>query len=159
MKMGDRTFEYHGDQEKTKKSWNDRGFFTVGDAGEMDEDGFLFLRDRKVDMIIAGGVNIYPAETESVLLQHPKVGDCAVFGIPDEAMGEQIKATVQPADGVEAGPELQAELIAYCMENLAKYKVPRSIDFLDDFPRDPNGKVYKRKLRDPYWAGRTSQLV
>ena len=159
MKMGDRTFEYHGDVEKTKKSWNEKGFFTVGDAGELDADGFLFLRDRKVDMIIAGGVNIYPAETESVLLQHPKVGDCAVFGIPDEAMGEQIKATVQPADGVVAGPELEAELIAYCFENLAKFKVPRSIDFLDDFPRDPNGKVYKRKLRDPYWAGRTSQLV
>ena len=159
MKMGDRTFEYHGDAEKTRKSWNAMGFFTVGDAGELDDDGFLFLRDRKVDMIIAGGVNIYPAETESVLLQHPKVGDCAVFGIPDEAMGEQIKATVQPADGVPVGPELEAELIAYCLENLAKFKVPRSIDFLVDFPRDPNGKVYKRKLRDPYWAGRTSQLV
>jgi long-chain acyl-CoA synthetase len=159
MKMGDRTFEYHGDKEKTKKSWNDRGFFTVGDAGEMDGDGFLFLRDRKVDMIIAGGVNIYPAETESVLLQHPKVGDCCVFGIPDDDAGEQINATVQPAEGVEAGPELEAELLAYCMDNLAKFKVPRSIDFLDDFPRDPNGKVYKRKLRDPYWAGRSSQLV
>lgn len=158
MKMGDRTFEYHGDKEKTKKSWNDRGFFTVGDAGEMDRDGFLFLRDRKVDMIIAGGVNIYPAETESVLLQHPKVGDCAVFGIPDEAMGEAVKATVQPAEGVSTDG-LEQELIVFCLENLAKYKVPRSIDFLDDFPRDPNGKVYKRKLRDPYWAGRTSQLV
>jgi long-chain acyl-CoA synthetase len=159
MKMGDRTFEYHGDPEKTKKSWNDKGFFTVGDAGELDADGYLFLRDRKVDMIISGGVNIYPAETESVLLQHPKVGDCAVFGIPHDDLGEQIKATVQPAEGVEAGPELEAELLAYCAENLAKFKVPRSIDFLDDFPRDPNGKVYKRKLRDPYWAGRTSQLV
>ena len=158
MKMGDRTFEYHGDKEKTKKSWNERGFFTVGDAGEMDEDGYLFLRDRKVDMIIAGGVNIYPAETESVLMQHPKVNDCAVFGIPDDDAGEQIKATVQPAEGVST-EGLEAELIAYCMENLAKFKVPRSIDFLDDFPRDPNGKVYKRKLRDPYWAGRTSQLV
>ncbi len=158
MKMGDRTFEYHGDKEKTEKSWNDRGFFTVGDAGEMDSDGFLFLRDRKVDMIIAGGVNIYPAETESVLLQHPKVGDCAVFGIPDEAMGEAIKATVQPAEGVST-EGLEQELIDYCLENLAKYKVPRSVDFLVDFPRDPNGKVYKRKLRDPYWVGRTSQLV
>ena len=159
MKMGDRTFEYHGDAEKTKRSWNDQGFFTVGDAGELDDDGFLFLRDRKVDMIIAGGVNIYPAETESVLLQHPMVGDCAVFGIPDEAMGEAIKAAVQPAEGAVAGPELEALLIAHCQENLAKYKVPRSIDFLDDFPRDPNGKVYKRTLRDPYWAGRSSQLV
>ncbi len=159
MKMGDRTFEYHGDKEKTRKSWNEQGFFTVGDAGEMDEDGFLFLRDRKIDMIIAGGVNIYPAETESVLMQHPKVGDCAVFGIPDDDAGEQIKATVQPADGVSAGPELEAELLDYCRENLARFKVPRSIDFLQDFPRDPNGKVYKRTLREPYWVGRDSQLV
>jgi long-chain acyl-CoA synthetase len=159
MKMGDRTFEYHGDPEKTKKSWNDRGFFTVGDAGEMDEDGFLFLRDRKIDMIIAGGVNIYPAEIESVLLQHPKVGDAAVFGIPHPDLGEEIKAVVQPVEGVEAGPELLAELVAYCAENIAKYKNPRTIDFLDQLPRDPNGKLYKRKLRDPYWADRDSQLV
>ncbi|MDP9101392.1 MAG: AMP-binding protein, partial [Actinomycetota bacterium] len=108
MKMGDRTFEYHGDPEKTRNSWNAQGFFTVGDAGELDEDGFLFLRDRKVDMIIAGGVNIYPAEVESVLLQHPKVGDCAVFGIPHDDLGEQIKAAVQPSEGIAAGPELEA---------------------------------------------------
>ncbi len=159
MKMGDRTFEYHGDPEKTKKSWNGQGFFTVGDAGEMDEDGFLFLRDRKIDMIIAGGVNIYPAETEGVLLQHPKVGDAAVFGIPDEDAGEQIKATVQPAEGVIGSPELERELIEWCTQHLAKYKVPRSIDFLDDFPRTATGKLLKRTLRDPYWAGRASQLV
>ena len=159
MQMGDRTFEYHGDPEKTKKSWNDQGFFTVGDAGELDEDGFLFLRDRTIDMIIAGGVNIYPAEIESVLLQHPKVGDAAVFGIPHPDFGEQIKATVQPAEGVTTGPELEAELIAWCVENLAKYKVPRSIDFLDDFPRTATGKLLKRTLRDPFWAGHTSQLV
>jgi long-chain acyl-CoA synthetase len=159
MKMGDRTFEYHGDPEKTKKSWNDRGFFTVGDAGEMDADGFLFLRDRKIDMIIAGGVNIYPAEIESVLLQHPKVGDVAVFGIPHPDLGEEIKAVVQPIEGVEAGPELLTELTQYCSDNIAKYKNPRSIDFLPELPRDPNGKLYKRKLRDPYWADRDSQLV
>ena len=159
MKMGDRTFEYHGDPEKTKKSWNDQGFFTVGDAGELDDDGFLFLRDRKVDMIISGGVNIYPAETESVLLQHPKVGDAAVFGVPNDDLGEEIKAAVQVAEGVDAGPELAQELIAYCADNLAKYKVPRSIDFVDDFPRTPTGKLIKRQLRDPYWAGRESQLV
>ncbi len=159
MKMGDRRFEYHGDPEKTRKSWNDQGFFTVGDAGELDEDGFLFLRDRKVDMIISGGVNIYPAETESVLLQHPKVGDCAVFGVPDDDLGEAIKAAVEPSEGVTPGPELAAELLAYCAENLARFKTPRSIDFVTDFPRDPNGKVYKRKLRDPYWADRQSQLV
>jgi long-chain acyl-CoA synthetase len=94
-----------------------------------------------------------------VLLQHPKVADAAVFGIPDDDAGEQIKATVQPAEGVEVGPELEQELIAFCLDNLAKYKVPRSIDFLDDFPRTATGKLLKRKLRDPYWAGRTSQLV
>ena len=151
-------FEYKGDSAKTKAN-RIGNFFTVGDLGELDADGYLFLRDRKSDMIISGGVNIYPAETESVLLQHPMVGDCAVFGIPDEAMGEAIKAAVQPAEGAVAGPELEALLIAHCQENLAKYKVPRSIDFLDDFPRDPSGKVYKRTLRDPYWAGRSSQLV
>jgi long-chain acyl-CoA synthetase len=158
MKMGDRTFEYHGDAEKTKKSWNDRGFFTVGDAGEMDEDGFLFLRDRKIDMIIAGGVNIYPAEIESVLLQHPKVNDAAVFGIPHADLGEEIKAAIQPVEGVTPA-ELEPELVAYCNDNLAKFKNPRSFDFHVDFPRDPNGKLYKRKLRDPYWANRDSQLV
>jgi long-chain acyl-CoA synthetase len=158
MKMGDRTFEYHGDPEKTKKSWNDRGFFTVGDAGELDEDGFLFLRDRKIDMIIAGGVNIYPAEIESVLMQHPKVNDAAVFGIPNADLGEEIKAAVQPVEGVDPA-ELEAELVAYCDANLAKFKNPRSFDFHADFPRDPNGKLYKRKLRDPYWSDRDSQLV
>jgi long-chain acyl-CoA synthetase len=158
MKMGDRTFEYHGDPEKTKKSWNDRGFFTGGDAGELDEDGFLFLRDRKIDMIIAGGVNIYPAEIESVLLQHPKVNDAAVFGIPHPDLGEEIKAAIQPVEGVDPA-ELERELVAYCNDNLAKFKNPRSFDFHSDFPRDPNGKLYKRKLRDPYWADRDSQLV
>jgi long-chain acyl-CoA synthetase len=158
MKMGDRTFEYHKDAEKTKKSWNDRGFFTVGDAGEMDEDGFLFLRDRKIDMIIAGGVNIYPAEIESVLMQHPKVNDAAVFGVPNADLGEEIKAAIQPVEGVDTN-ELEAELFAYCDANLAKFKNPRSFDFHEDFPRDPNGKLYKRKLRDPYWADRGSQLV
>jgi long-chain acyl-CoA synthetase len=159
MKMGDRTFEYHGDPEKTKKSWNEKGFFTVGDAGELDEDGFLFLRDRKIDMIISGGVNIYPAETESVLLQHPKVNDAAVYGIPHEDLGEAIHATVQLVEGVEAGPDVEAELIAFCTDNLAKYKVPRSIDFRQDFPRTETGKLLKRQLRDPFWADKDSQLV
>lgn len=159
MSMGEQRFTYHGDEEKTKKTWNEKGFFTVGDAGELDADGFLFLRDRKVDMIIAGGVNIYPAETESVLLQHPKVNDAAVFGIPHDDLGEEIKATVQLVDPADAGPETEAELIAWCQENLAKFKVPRSIDFLEDFPRTETGKLLKRQLRDPYWAGRSSQLV
>ena len=109
-------------------------------------------------MIIAGGVNIYPAEIESVLIQHPLVADVAVFGVPDDDLGEVVKAVVQPAADSPAGTDVQAELLAYCAENLARYKTPRSIDLLEDFPRDPNGKVYKRKLRDPYWAGRDRQI-
>jgi long-chain acyl-CoA synthetase len=155
--MGDISFEYHGDEEKTKKSWRN-GFFTVGDAGELDEDGWLFLRDRKSDMIISGGVNIYPAEIEGELLTHPKVGDAAVFGIPDEDWGEQIKAVVEPGDGVEGGPELEQELIAFLQDRIAKYKIPKSVDFVAELPRDPNGKLYKRKLRDPYWEGKERQI-
>src|SRR5439155_14048098 len=113
-----------------------------------------FLNDRKIDMIISGGVNIYPAEIEKELASHPKVGDVAVFGIPHEDWGEEVKAVIEPADGVEPGPELAAELEKYCRERLAGYKVPKSFDFTDDMPRDDNGKLYKRKLRDPYWAGR-----
>ena len=159
MKMGDRKFEYHGDRQKTASTWNEQGFFTVGDAGELDEDGFLFLRDRTSDMIISGGVNIYPAETESVLLQHPDVLDVAVFGIPHDDWGEEVKAAVELAGGVEPSQETEQSLLSYCAEHLATYKCPRTIDFVDDFPRDPNGKVYKRRLRDPYWQGRESAIV
>jgi long-chain acyl-CoA synthetase len=153
MRMGEHRFEYHGDKEKTDKSWRD-GYFTVGDAGYLDEDGYLFLSDRKADMIISGGVNIYPAEIEAVILQHPDVNDAAVFGIPNEDWGEEVKAAIQLVDGVEAGPQAEQSILEFCAGKLAKYKTPRSIDFVQDFPRDPNGKVYKRRLRDPYWAGR-----
>jgi long-chain acyl-CoA synthetase len=153
MRMGDHRFEYHRDQQKTGDAWHE-GFFTVGDAGYLDEDGYLFLCDRKADMIISGGVNIYPAEIEAVLLAHPQVVDAAVFGIPDDDWGEQVKAVVQPAADVQAGPDLAATLAAYAAERLARYKLPRSIDFVVELPRDPSGKLYKRKLRDPYWAGR-----
>ena len=153
IRMGDYSFEYHKDKEKTEKSWRD-GFFTVGDMGYLDEDGYLFLHDRKADMIISGGVNIYPAEVESAFLTNPKVGDAAVFGIPNDDWGEEVKAVVQPAEGVESGPQLAEELTAFLTERIAKYKVPRTIDFVDELPRDPNGKLYKRKLRDPYWEGR-----
>jgi long-chain acyl-CoA synthetase len=153
MRMGEYTFEYHKDREKTERTWN-QGFFTVGDVGYLDEDGYLFLCDRKVDMIISGGVNIYPAEVEGVLLAHPKVADAAVFGIPHEEWGEEVKAVVEPAPGVAPGEDLERELIAFCRERLAGYKCPRSVDFVDRMPRDPNGKLYKRVLRDPYWAGR-----
>jgi long-chain acyl-CoA synthetase len=153
MNMGVHKFEYHKDRKKTDSSWKD-DYFTVGDAGYLDEDGFLFLCDRKHDMIISGGVNIYPAEIESVLVVHPKVRDVAVFGIPDDDWGEHVKAVVELAPGFEPGPAMAEELLAFCKEQLASFKVPRSFDFTDALPRDPNGKLYKRKLRDPYWAGR-----
>ena len=157
MRMGTHTFSYHGDEEKTKNSWRD-GYFTVGDAGYLDEDGFLFLCDRKADMVIAGGVNIYPAEIESVLSQHPDVDDVAVFGVPNDDLGEEVKAAVQLVAGVADDAATEGRLLAYCRENLAKFKCPRSVDFVPEFPRDPNGKVYKRRLRDPYWAGRERQI-
>jgi long-chain acyl-CoA synthetase len=157
MKLGMADFEYYKDGDKTRK--NRIGpYFTVGDIGVLDEDGYLFLRDRKADMIISGGANIYPAEIESVFLTHPKVGDVAVFGIPHEEWGEQVKAVVEPASGIEASPALEAELLAYCADKLAKFKTPKSIDFTNELPRDPNGKLYKRKLRDPYWAGRERSI-
>ena len=143
-------FRYKGDDDKTAA--NRHGdYFTVGDMGELDEDGFLYLRDRKIDMIISGGVNVYPAEVEAALFSHPAVGDAAVFGIPDEDWGEQVKAVVEPAPGYAATSELATDLLSHCTTLLAKYKCPRSIDFTEAMPRDPNGKLYKRRLRDPYW--------
>jgi long-chain acyl-CoA synthetase len=153
MQLGAQDFEYHGDKQKTASNRRD-GFFTVGDVGYLNEDGYLFLCDRKIDMIISGGANIYPTEVEAVLLTHPKVGDAAVFGIPDEDWGEQVKAVIEPAAGVEPGSALAEEILAFCAERIAKFKCPRSIDFIAEMPRDPNGKLYKRKLRDPYWQGR-----
>jgi long-chain acyl-CoA synthetase len=157
IKMGDYTFEYNKDKAKTEESWR-QGFFTVGDVGYLDEDGYLFLCDRKSDMIISGGVNIYPAEVEAVLLTHRKIGDAAVIGVPDESWGEQVKAVVQAAAGVQVSPLLEKELIDFCRERIAHYKCPRSIDFVDELPRDPNGKLYKRKVRDRYWQGRARAI-
>jgi long-chain acyl-CoA synthetase len=149
--MGD--FSYKGDPEKTAS--NRRGdYFTVGDMGELDADGFLYLRDRKIDMIVSGGINIYPAEVEAALLSHPAVGDAAVFGIPHDDWGEEVLAVVEPAVGVEPSDALADELLAHCETMLARYKLPRRIEFIDALPRDPNGKLYKRRLRDPYWVGR-----
>ncbi|MFP3907649.1 MAG: AMP-binding protein [Acidimicrobiales bacterium] len=144
-------FEYHNAPEKTAESHLEPGVFTFGDIGYVDEDGYLFLSDRKIDMIISGGVNIYPAEIEAELLNHPKVRDVGVFGVPNEEFGEEVKAVVQPAEGVAGSGELAAELMAHCREHLAGYKCPRSIDFVDDFPRTETGKLQKRDLRDPYW--------
>ncbi|MGA4543767.1 acyl-CoA synthetase [Uniformispora flossi] len=151
MKTG--SFKYHNDEEKTRGG-RIGDWFTVGDVGYLDEDGYLFLRDRKIDMIISGGQNIYPAEIESALLRHPAVGDVAVFGVPHEDWGEEIKAVVEPSAGHEPGEALAADLIAFCAEQLASYKRPRSVDFVVEMPRDPNGKLRKRRLRDPYWEGR-----
>lgn len=153
MSLAQADFEYHKDRAKTEASRRE-GFFTVGDVGYLNEDGYLFLCDRKIDMIISGGANIYPAEIEAALLTHPKVADAAVFGIPNEDWGEEVKAVIEPAPGVEPGPALAAEILAYCAGRLARYKQPKSIDFIETMPRDPNGKLYKRKLRDPYWQGR-----
>ncbi|MGD0241122.1 MAG: acyl-CoA synthetase [Streptosporangiaceae bacterium] len=157
MKMGASTFDYYKDEAKTLAS-RARGMFTVGDIGYLDADGYLFICDRKSDMIISGGVNIYPAEIESALSAHPDVDDVAVFGIPHEEWGEEIKAVVQPAAGVEPGPELTAALLAFAGGRLARFKLPRTIDYVPELPRDPNGKLYKRRLRDPYWADRDRSI-
>jgi long-chain acyl-CoA synthetase len=153
MSMGQFRFEYHKDKKKTESTWKNE-FFTVGDAGYLDEDGFLFLCDRKSDMIISGGVNVYPAEIEAVLHAHPAVADVAVFGVPDDDWGEQIKAVVELAEGTAPGPALAEGILAFCRERLASFKCPKTLDFTAALPRDPNGKLYKRKLRDPYWQGR-----
>ncbi|MFN8052740.1 MAG: AMP-binding protein [Acidimicrobiales bacterium] len=144
-------FHYHGDPDKTAAAHLD-GWATLGDIGSIDEDGYLTLSDRRIDMIISGGVNIYPAEIEGALVAHPLVNDAAVFGIPDDQMGEQVKAVVELVDGAEPPPELEAELVAFCRERLAGYKAPRSVDVVDALPRQPTGKLFKRLLRDPYWA-------
>jgi long-chain acyl-CoA synthetase len=157
IRMGEYRFEYHKDADKTRDAWNE-GFFTVGDAGYLDADGYLFLCDRKVDMIIASGVNIYPAEVEAELVTHPAVLDAAVFGIPHADFGEEVKAVVQPVAGVAADDALRAELMTFLSTRVARYKLPRSIDFVPELPRDPSGKLYKRKLRDPYWQGRATAI-
>src|SRR5262249_45945405 len=131
-------------------------FFTVGDVGYLDADGWLFLRGRGTETIISGGVNIYPAEIEGVLLAHPAVRDAAVFGIPHPDWGEEVKAVIELGDGVEPTDAAAAEILAFCGDKLARYKTPRSIDFIDEMPRDPNGKLYKRRLRDPYWPAAES---
>jgi long-chain acyl-CoA synthetase len=144
-------FSYHNDSEKTKRAYNARGWSTLGDVGYLDDDGFLYLTDRKSYMIISGGVNIYPQETEDVLITHPEVADVAVFGVPNEEMGEEVKAVVQPHDMSRAGKALEAELISFCRQRLSPIKCPRSIDFEVELPRTPTGKLVKRHLRDRYW--------
>jgi long-chain acyl-CoA synthetase len=150
-------FEYHKAPEKTAAAHREPGVGTLGDIGYADDDGFLYLSDRKIDMIISGGVNIYPAEIEGVLVGHPAVADAAVFGVPDDDMGESVKAAVQLVDGEQPSAEVEASIVAHVREHLAGYKAPRSIDFEAQLPRTPTGKLLKRLLRDPYWeaAGRS----
>ncbi len=150
---GGRSFEYHNDPAKTASITNEKGWRTLGDMGYLDEDGYLYLTDRQAHMIISGGVNIYPQEVENVLAGHQAVADVAVIGVPDEEMGEAVKAVIEPADPSSAGPPLEGELLAWCRQELATYKCPRSVDFVEALPRDPNGKLYKRILRQRYWEG------
>jgi len=150
-------FEYHNAPEKTAAAHTTDGYGTLGDIGYFDADGFLFMSDRKIDMIISGGVNIYPAEIEGVLVSHPAVADAAVFGVPDDEFGEQVKAAIQVVEGAVADATLAGELIDLVRTKLAGYKAPRSVDFHQELPRTPTGKLLKRTLRDPYWesAGRS----
>jgi long-chain acyl-CoA synthetase len=152
-------FEYHNDPDKTAESRDPRGWSTLGDIGRLDEDGFLYLTDRKSYMIITGGVNVYPQEAENILAMHPAVHDVAVIGVPNADFGEEVKAVVSPVDMAAAGPELERELIAYCREHLADVKCPRSVDFEEELPRHATGKLYKRLLRDRYWVGHESKLL
>jgi long-chain acyl-CoA synthetase len=145
-------FEYHNDPKKTAESRNKHGWTTLGDVGWLDEEGFLYLTDRKSFMIISGGVNIYPQEIENLLITHPKVADVAVVGGPHEEMGEEVIAVIQPADWSEASEALAAELSAFARANLSHVKTPRRIDFMAELPRHQTGKLYKRLIRDAYWS-------
>lgn len=149
---GGGTFEYYKDDDKTAESRHAQGWSTLGDVGYLDDDGYLYLTDRKHFMIISGGVNIYPQEAENVLINHDKVMDVAVFGVPNADFGEEVKGVVQLTDPSAASPLLEVELLDYCREYLSHIKCPRSIDFRDELPRHPTGKLYKRLLKDEYWA-------
>jgi long-chain acyl-CoA synthetase len=149
---------YHKDPAKSAALRNERGWASVGDVGYLDADGYLYLTDRKDFMIVSGGVNIYPQEIENLLVTHPQVADVAVFGVPNDEMGEEVKAVVQPLDMAAAGPALAATLQEFCRQHLARYKCPRTIDFTAELPRAPTGKLYKRLLRDQYWQGRAKRI-
>ena len=154
-----RPFHYHKDPAKTASSTHPLGWTTLGDVGHVDADGYLYLTDRKAYMIISGGVNIYPQEAENVLITHPLVADCAVLGVPNDEFGEEVKAVVQPRDMRDAGPELAQALIAHCRQHLSALKCPKSVDFEAELPRHATGKLYKRLLKDRYWAGHASRIV
>jgi long-chain acyl-CoA synthetase len=145
-------FEYHNDPEKTARAYSPQGWSTLGDIGYVDGEGYLCLTDRESHMIISGGVNIYPQEIENLLLAHPKVLDAAVFGVPNEEFGEEVKAVVHAVNLAESGPGLATELIDYCRSRIANFKCPRTIDFAADLPRHETGKIYKRILKQRYAA-------
>jgi len=152
-------FEYHNDPDKTRDCRNERGWSTVGDMGYLDDDGYLYLTDRKANMIISGGVNIYPQEAENVLITHDKVADAAVFGVPNDEFGEEVKAVVQLAPPERPSAELERELIEFCRAQLAGIKCPRSIDFEEQLPRSETGKLYKRRLKERYWEGHETHIL
>jgi long-chain acyl-CoA synthetase len=153
-------FVYFNDPERTAASRSaDGSMSTVGDVGYVDDEGYLYLTDRSTFMIISGGVNIYPQEAENLLITHPKVADAAVFGVPNDDLGEEVKAVIQPMPGATPGLELEAELLAFCRANLSIQKCPRSVDFMDQLPRLPTGKLYKKSLRDKYWGDRKVRIV
>ncbi len=147
---GTSAFEYHNDPEKTASAFDKNGWSTLGDLGHLDDEGYLYLSDRRSHLIISGGVNIYPQEVENVLTMHPKVADVAVIGVPHAEMGEEVKAVVQLANPADATDEVARELMAFCQERLARYKCPRSVDFDPELPRLPTGKLFKRRLIDRY---------
>jgi long-chain acyl-CoA synthetase len=150
---------YHNDPGKAAENTNEHGWTTLGDVGWVDEDGYLYLTDRKSFMIISGGVNIYPQEIENLLITHPKVTDVAVVGAPDEEMGEKVVAVIQPADWAQANDDLREELLAFARANLSHVKAPRVLDFMQELPRHPTGKLYKRLIRDAYWGKTDSRIV
>lgn len=156
--MSNHRFEYHNGPGQTNDAYHE-GLVTLGDVGYVDEDGYLFLTDRMSHMIISGGVNIYPNAIEDVIASDPRVDDVAVIGVPNDDLGEEVKAVVQPSPGVAGDAALAAELVAACRDRLGSISCPRSVDFVDQLPRDANGKLYKRRVREQYWAGRTSRLV
>jgi long-chain acyl-CoA synthetase len=150
---------YHNAPEKIAENTNKHGWTTLGDVGWVDEEGYLYLTDRKSFMIISGGVNIYPQEIENLLIGHPKVADVAVVGGPHEEMGEEVVAVIQPGDWAQAGEALREELMAYARANLSHVKAPRKLDFMEELPRHPTGKLYKRLIRDAYWGKEGSKIV